>query len=273
MNQWFSCEFFPPKKETAFLEWSHILARYKELSPKYISVTYGALGAREGANERSLLALKKCCEYFPPSELVAHLVGASNNQTSVDNFVTTLSDMGISKILVLRGDIPAQDELVFQYSTDLLSYLKGKYPEFSFSVAGYPEGHPDSASLEDDLFYLRQKASLGVDSIVTQAFFDNDSFYRLRDQMGKGFSIVPGIMPLTSYVVVTKIIEMGAISLPSSVKKFLSDALNLSPEYRFHFALDYLAKQCDDLYANGVEGVHFFTMNQLGVVESYLKGK
>ena len=73
---------------------------------------------------------------------------------------------------------------------------------FDISVAAYPEVHPEAKSAQADLINLKRKIDAGANHVITQFFFDIDSYLRFRDRcasIGIEAEIVPGILPVTNF--------------------------------------------------------------------------
>jgi methylenetetrahydrofolate reductase (NADPH) len=265
----FSFEFFPPKTKEG--EGNLIKAVYelRELSPNFVSVTYGALGTTQ---EKSLDMIRRI-HGLHPSLVMAHYTCIGATEEKVDQFLDELRYPPCTdNILALRGDAPQGATIgdvlrhsPFKHAVDLVRYIRKKQKDsFSIGVAGYPEGHPECVSKEKDLDYLKEKVDVGADFIITQLFFDNNDFYRFVDNARKhGITkpIIAGIMPIENYKQIEKITSMGPVNIPASLKKYLQRT-DVTEEEKRAFAISFTTKQCQELLRRGVNGLHFYTLNK-----------
>lgn len=263
-----SFEFSPPKegKEESFIE---VIKSYDQFNPHHMSLTYGALGT---SNKNSQSALELMLNYVKCG-IKSHLTCGGSTVQQVKDFLEFLKKTKIRSILALRGDI-VQENGDFRYATDLMAYLNRFYSQFALSVAGYPEIHPESPSLEFELAVLKRKIKYGAQEIVTQLFFDVDSFLRYRDFLSKKGVHLPieaGLMTLDNYYVIEKITKMSQIKISKGVEVFLNKAPQQTQEEREKFALDYLVQQIEKLKKNDVYYFHFYALNKKGVVYRYCR--
>ena len=194
-----SYEVFPPKQTTPINTIYKTLEELKELSPDFISVTYGAGGSKNNC-ETFKIASKIKHDYN--IESVAHLPCIGLTKEDVAKKLSELQNAGIENILALRGDI--SDEVYtngdFRYASDLISFIK-EYGEFNIIAACYPEGHIESASNVDDIHNLKIKVDAGADELITQLFFDNNYFYSFMERCQLAGITIPveaGIMPVVN---------------------------------------------------------------------------
>jgi methylenetetrahydrofolate reductase (NADPH) len=264
-----SFEFFPPKKEGTMKAFYETVQCLKTFDPTFMSVTYGALGT----NQDKTLEIVKSIQNDYGVDTAAHFTCIGSDEEGVRQFISQLKEVGVSRMIALRGDIPSgvdkKDVLTrFSYASDLIAFIKNNYPELTLGVAGYPEGHPESTP-DDNLGHLAQKVSLGADFVVTQLFFDNTYFLRFRDKArAKGIKvpIIPGIMPITHYKMIERITQMCGVKIAPKIKEFFSK--NPSDKEIKDFSGEFTLKQCENLLQEGADGFHFYTLNQVGVVEN-----
>ncbi len=169
--------------------------------------------------------------------------------------------------MVLRGDIspdvPPKDD--FRFASDLADFIKKREPEFNLMGACYPEGHYQSASLEEDVQNLHHKIANGVTHLVTQLFFDNEAFYRFRDlatAQGIDVPIVAGIMPITSLRQIERTVALSGASVPAKLSRLFSKYAN-KPEALRDAGIFYAIEQIMDLIDNDIRGIHLYTMNNV----------
>ncbi len=263
----YSLEVFPPKQDTDITTIYNALDQFKELHPDFISVTYGA----GGTTSENTFALASYIQNQCGIEALTHLTCAAiPDKLFLANFLTNLYRNGIRNILGLRGDQPKgmSDEQFaaryYEHASDLIEDIKALYP---FSVAGacYPEVHQEAASLEEDVAHLKIKADKGVDFLITQLFFDNETFFRFLDAARKGgieIPVLPGLMPITTARQVKNIVRLSGSKIPEEMRAFIEKYKD-SPEDLKKAGLDYTKKQMEELLAKGVDGIHLYSMNKV----------
>lgn len=253
-------EIFPPKGSGDLASIFATVDALASLSPDLISVTYGAGGtSRENTVE---IASQIQNSYTIPA--LAHLTCAGNSKAEIDKVLWTLSKNGIKNILALRGDIAEGETLSdFKYASDLIKYIRSGY-DFRIFAACYPEKHIEAYSMDQDLSSLKKKVDCGVDVLISQLFFDNELFYEFRDkgrEIGIKIPIVAGIMPITSYSQISRMVSMCGASVPEKVQKMIK-AFGHNSMAMKEAGLAYATAQIVDLLSAGVDGIHLYTMNQ-----------
>ena len=259
-----SFEFFPPKSPENENILYETMDSLKGMNPDYASVTFGALGT---TSDKSLEYAIEVTKHLDTSVMM-HLTCVGFDNDTVDNILSELKENNIENILALRGDIPADKvDLVksrkFQYASDLVTYIKSKN-EDAFCIGGacYPEKHPESLSIDNDIENLKIKVDTGIDFLVTQLFFDNDTFYRFRDRIAKegiNLPIVAGIMPITNYKQIVRFTDMCCTSIP---QKVIDRIDGRSDEETAKVGIDIAVEQSNNLIKNGVDGLHYYTLNK-----------
>jgi len=265
-----SFEFFPPKKP----ESEHILhetvAALSRFAPDFVSVTYGAGGSTRENTLRWTLDIKE--KYG--LDVMMHLTCIASSRTDIREIITTLKKYGIKNVLALRGD-PPQDlpgEKIkddFHFAFELVEFLQD-IGDFSIGIAGYPEGHLEASSLEEDILHLKQKVDAGADFIITQVFFDNCYFFDYMDRVlaaGINVPVIPGIMPIVNLRQVQKFTQMCGATVPAAVVK---DMKGRNTDDMMKVGVNYAAKQCRQLLDSGVAGLHFYTLNRNYATEHVL---
>ncbi|MBQ4347898.1 MAG: methylenetetrahydrofolate reductase [Firmicutes bacterium] len=266
-----SFEMFPPKPGADFEKVAAAAQKTAALNPDFISVTYGA-GGGNAANTEELAAYINNELKVPVLE---HLTCVGSDKKSIDSALEKLSENKIENILALRGDIPEGMDFPqkdkFNYASELIARIK-EAGDFCVGGACYPEGHVEAASFREDLNFLKLKASFGCDFFTSQMFFDNNIFYRflyrLRD-MGVKTPVFAGIMPVTRGGQIKRIIELSGSSLPHRFAVVL-DKYGDDPAAMHQAGIAYATEQIVDLLANGVDGIHVYSMNDPEVAGSIL---
>lgn len=256
-----SFEVFPPKTESSLSSVEQAVFEIAKLNPSYMSVTYGAGGGTSAYTVSIAKELKQ--RGVTP---LAHLSCISSTKERVREELKALREGGVENILALRGDVPAGSEGRFRdysYATELIEDIK-KYGDFCIGAACYPEGHPDSATWMDDLSFLKAKVDAGCDYLTTQMFFDNDIFYNFMyraQRRGIFVPVVPGIMPVTNVKSLKRTVALSGNSLPQRFYRIM-DRFCDKPEALKQAGIAYATEQIIDLFANGVNAVHVYSMNK-----------
>lgn len=256
-----SFEVFPPKKSSPIESVYSKLEEICSLKPDFISVTYGAGGT--GGHSRTCEIASKIKNDFKV-ESVAHLTCVNSSKDDIDNTLEDFKKNNIENILALRGDIvegiePKKD---FVYASDLCEYIKS-YGGFDIGGACYPEVHLEAKDEVEDILNLRKKVDAGAQHLISQLFFDNSVFYRFLERAkiaGVTVPIEAGIMPVTSKSQIERMVSMCGASLPSKFVKVMQK-YDAKPDALRDAGIAYAVEQIVDLLANGVDGIHLYTMN------------
>ncbi len=256
-----SFEVFPPKTSDKF---DGVLSATKEiaaLSPSYMSVTYGAGG---GTSEYTSAICKALNDTGVPA--LAHLTCVSSDKGRIREELKGLREKGIENILALRGDIPEGFDLnaiQYHHASDLVSEI-ASFGGFCIGGACYPEGHPESESADADMEGLRIKVESGVEFLTTQMFFDNNILYNFLYRMyraGINVPVVAGIMPVTNAVQIKRICSISSSALPQRFLRIV-DRYGNNPDAMKQAGIAFATEQIIDLYANGINAVHVYSMNK-----------
>ena len=260
----FSLEVFPPKRTSPIETIYQTLEELGDLHPDFISVTYGA-GGNTADSSTCQIAARIKNEYG--IEALAHLTCVNSTRENVKAIIHQFRENNIENVLALRGDIspeiPRQED--FSYAMDLIRYLKEDQEGSSMgiSAACYPEGHPEADSVEGDLIRLKEKVEAGAQHLVSQLFFENDTFYGFVEkarQEGISVPIEAGIMPVVNKRQIQRMVSLCGASLPAKFTKMMNRYEN-NPEGMRDAGIAYAVDQIVDLIANGVDGIHLYTMN------------
>ncbi|HXL67431.1 MAG TPA: methylenetetrahydrofolate reductase [NAD(P)H] [Xanthobacteraceae bacterium] len=261
-----SFEFFPPK--TAEMEatlWSSI-GRLAPLSPRFVSVTYGAGGSTRERTHATIVRLLGETPLVP----AAHLTCVGATRAEVDDVGRAYWAAGVRHVVALRGDPPAGAGSRYEphpggyaYAADLVGGLK-RIGDFEISVAAFPEKHPESPSFDADLDVLARKVDAGATRAITQFFFENDAYFRFLDRVrSRGLSIplVPGLMPVLNFDQARSFAERCGTSVPDWLARRF-DGLDHDPATRRLIAAAVAAEQVLELLDRGVCEFHFYTLNR-----------
>jgi methylenetetrahydrofolate reductase (NADPH) len=256
-----SFEFFPPKTPAAEAQLEATLRDLRELSPSYVSVTYGAGGT---TRERTHDLVVRMNDEFGLTAM-AHLTCAAHRVTELVDIVTRYRDAGVQNILALRGDPPKDLDLPaseLDHAADLVALVRD-IGDFSVGVAVHPEGHPASIERHDDR--RRQAEKLAVaDFGVSQFFFEPHVWFEFLDDLaaeGVTTPVIPGIMPVTNVKSVKRMAELSGADFP----QWLEDRLRAveDDEVAMHrVGVEAAVELCRELMAGGVTSFHFYTLNR-----------
>ncbi len=261
-----SFEVFPPKTQDNFDIVSTAALNIAQLEPDFMSVTYGAGGTT--AKYTVEIAKSILDKGVTP---LAHLTCVCSTKESIKEKLCELKANGIENILALRGDIPAGTQPQswdFKYASELVSFIK-ENGDFCVGGACYPEKHVESLSEKDDLMHLKHKVECGCDFLTTQMFFDNDLFYkyllRVRSA-GIMVPVIPGIMPVTNGRQIKRSCELSGAILPDRFKRIV-ERFSDDPKAMEQAGIAYATEQIIDLFANGINAVHVYSMNKQHVAQ------
>lgn len=261
-NTTISFEVFPPDTDEKVEKLHNEMSELAKLNPDFISLTYGAGGKN---NQQAKDVLTSLHENFT-IEIMPHFTCVCSDKNSIDNSLDFLKNLGTENILALRGDKPKDEKIQctdFCYANELVEYLKEK-TDFSIAVAGYPEGHIEANSLEDDINNLKKKIIAGADAIFTQLFFDNDKFYKYRELVtnrGIEAPIIAGIMPILSKPQLEKMTKLAKVTIPKKLLEKIEQHED-DKNYIKELGIEFASIQCENLIKNEVRGLHFFTLNK-----------
>ncbi|NKF06187.1 methylenetetrahydrofolate reductase [NAD(P)H] [Clostridium gasigenes] len=260
-NLVFSFEIFPPKVSSSVETIYNTLEELKDLTPDYISVTYGAGGS---LTENRTCELSSLVKSKYGIESLAHLTCINSTKEEIDFLLRDLKNAGIENILALRGDMTSHklSKAEFNYASELVNHIKRR-GDFNIVGACYPEGHIDCKDLDRDILNLKLKEEAGASHFISQLFFDNNYFYDFLEKKEKyniKSPIQAGIMPVINKKQVERITSLCGTNIP---KKFLKimDRYEHNKEALRDAGIAYAIEQMVDLISSGVDGIHLYTMN------------
>ena len=267
-RQTFSFEIFPPRGDMSVEQAMDIAGSMAQQQPDWISVTFSAGGS---GNVGATGAIAAELQRRTGINALAHLTCLGSSVADVDAFVDELGANGVRNVLALRGDkAPGREVIDFAHANELIAHLKERLPELCVGAACYPEGHVEAPSLAFDIEQIKAKQDAGADFLVTQLFFDNELFYRFREACVRArvkIPIVVGIMPFTSTRQIQRMAFTCGATIPSAVIRRLISAGD-DPEAQARAGVEYACEQLRDLAANGVDGLHIYSMNKPAVAKA-----
>ncbi len=256
-----SFEVFPPSKA---VDADNVKMAVKEIastSPDFMSVTYGAAGGASALSAQLAQHVQSC-----GVDALAHLTCVGTDKESIKAQLDDLKARGIKHVLALRGDLQegqAISEGQYRHASQLVEQLR-EVGGFCIGGACHPEGHTESTSQKEDLKYLKQKVDKGCDFLVSQMVFDNSALYSFlyrAEREGIHLPVIAGVMPVTNSRQIKRICELSGATLPNRFRMIL-DRFGHDPKAMKQAGIAYATEQIVDLIANGVKGVHVYTMNK-----------
>ncbi len=255
----YSFEIFPPKVNDDISKIYDTLAQLRDIRPDYISITYSAGGSK---NSRTA-ELAKIVKDNYGIEPLAHLTCINSTKQEVGKALQDLVDIGVENVLALRGDrIEGQVRSDFAYASELVKYIKS-VRDMDVAGACYPEGHPESANIVEDIRHMKIKVDHGVSHLNSQLFFDNDDYLKYLDMVrlaGIDVPIQAGIMPLVKASQLNGIVKMTGAKLPSKISRMYNKFAD-DPDSLMEAGIAYATDQIVDLLSSGVDGIHLYIMN------------
>lgn len=268
-----SFEIFPPKNDedgTKFKRLLEHLAILKKYNPSFISLTYGAGGTTQVNSLEMIKQIEKDLGF----NVMPHFTCVCASKAKIKDYLVQIESMGIKSILALRGDIPEGIEAKdfdFHYANELVDFIKAE-TDLSIGVAGYPECHIDCMDGAVDLDNLKRKVEAGADAVFTQMFFDNDKFLEFvqaAQRAGIKAPIIPGILPVTNFNQLERMLSMAKVVVPSAFREKLERHKD-NPADTKEIGIEFATKQCQQLIDEGVSGLHFFTLNKSSAVSAIM---
>jgi len=264
-NPAFSLEFFPPKPDKGREKLANTRDSLAKLGPRYVSVTFGAGGStQQGTIETVQSMLDAGLDAAP------HLSCIGSTRESIREILQIYVDMGVNRIVALRGDMPSgmgmQEAGEFSHANELVSFIRSETGDrFHVEVAAYPEFHPQAKSAEQDLKNFKRKVEAGANAAITQYFYNADAYFRFVDdceRLGVDVPVIPGIMPIINFKQLARFSDACGAEIPRWLRWRLEgfgDDLDSVRAY----GQDVVAELCEHLLDAGAPGLHFYTMNQV----------
>ena len=261
-----SFEFFPPKNLKMSQNLWNTLNKLKIFYPDFVSITYGAGGS---TRQRTHDTIKKFT-YRSSIKPIPHLTCIGDTRDSIKKLAINYWKMGIKSIVAIRGDpenikLSKKRKFVtfpngYNYCSELIRDLK-EIRDFKIIVAVFPEKHPESKDIQEDIDNLKRKIDLGATKGITQFFFDNNKFYEFVNILQKKnikIPITPGMLPIINFNKLTELAHNCNATIPKRIRNLYKD----KKEYEFNLSVDIATKQCLNLIKNGFKNLHFYTLNR-----------
>jgi methylenetetrahydrofolate reductase (NADPH) len=260
-----SFELFPARSEKGAEKLEQVIDDLAGLKPDFVSVTFGAGGStREGSrqlldkliNEKNL-------------EVIAYFAGYGLGKEDIISVLDGYKSLGIETILAVRGDPPEQEGFTphpdsLAHASDLIGFINSRY-SFCIGAAGYPEGHIEAETIQNDLDYLKLKIESGARYIMTNYCYDNNYYFAFVEQcrsIGIDVPILPGVMPIYSIKMMNTLAKLCGATITQEIKDGLAQLPPDDKEALEQFGIDLATRQCSELIKKGVPGIHIYTMDR-----------
>ena len=270
-----SIEIFPPKTEKGENALAQNLSRLVRYQPAFVSCTYGAGGTTQ---DKTLDWCDRLRDEFKQNT-TAHFTCVGSTRDQLIEWLNRAKEHGVQNIMALRGDAPeGQDSFQaveggLSYANELVTLIRDQFgDQFGIGVAGYPEKHQEAPDAETDLANLKRKVDCGADAVFTQLFFNNENFFRFRDQYqqaGISVPLIPGIMPITGFARIKRITSMCGAEFPEDLYQKL-EAVQEDEDAQFEIGVEHAIQQCRELIDQGAPGIHFYVLNKSEACERIL---
>ena len=266
-----SFEFFPPKTAEGIAKLRATRKQLAQLQPNFFSVTFGAGGSTRDRTRDTVLEIHN--EGF---EAAPHISCVSSGKEEIRSLLTDYRAQGIRHLVALRGDLPSGEVSAgdFCHANELVAFIRQETGDwFEIEVAAYPEYHPEASSAQSDLRHFQDKVAAGASGAITQYFYNADAYFRFMDQcatLGISISVVPGIMPIYNYTQLSRFSSVCGAEIPRWLRLRLQDYGDDITSIRL-LGLDVVSDLCDRLLSNGAPGLHFYTLNQAGIISTIVQ--
>ena len=260
-----SCEFFPPREEDGIPAVFRAIDRVRVYNPDFVSVTYGAGGSTRDFTERITMQVKQETDL----EVMAHLTCVAQTRDEVNGVLERLDEAGVENVIALRGDPPrGQENFVpedggFSHATELIDHIRANF-DFGLAAACYPEGHTESPDLDLDISYAREKVDRGADFLITQLFYDNRYFFEFMERAqraGIDVPVIPGVLPILNTAQIRRFTSLCGATIPPELDSQLEQHAEDDNAVR-ELGVEYASRQVEELWENGVPGIHFYVLNR-----------
>ncbi len=262
----YSFEFFPPKTPEGMDKLREARKQLAQLNPKFFSVTFGAGGSTRDRTLETVVEIQS-----EGLEAAPHLSCISSTRDEIRAILAQYKSHGIRHLVALRGDLPSGEVSAsdFRYANELVEFIRQETGDwFEIEVAAYPEFHPEAPSAKADLANFKRKADAGANAAITQYFYNADAYFQFMEQcdaMGVSIPVYPGIMPIYNFTQLSRFSAVCGAEIPRWLRLRMQDYGDDLASVRA-LGLDVVTELCDRLLAGGAPGLHFYTMNQAGMI-------
>lgn len=270
-ERFFSLEFFPPRTEAGAV---NLISRFDRMfsgGPLFCDITWHPGGNPGGDRETSSMAIASAALNYCSLDTMLHITCANQTKDVITTHLQKAKGLGIKNILALRGDPPDGEEWItvadgFSYGADIVKHVRSVFGDyFTICVAGYPHGHPDCKSYEEDIKHLKEKVDAGADFIITQLFFNAKTFIKFYHdcrRAGITVPIIPGIMPLQGYQSLRHLTKLSRLEVPQDILDAITP-IKADDAAVQRYGVKLVVDMCRELFSSGVVyGLHFYTLNR-----------
>ena len=265
-----SFEFFPPKTAEGIANLRETRTQLAKFNPEFFSVTFGAGGSTTDRTKETVFEIQADGYQAAP-----HISCISSSKDEIRALLSAYQAKGIKRLVTLRGDVPSGEVSVgdFKYANELVNFIRQETGDwFHLEVAAYPEFHPEALSAAKDMANFKRKVDAGADSAITQYFYNADAYFRFVescDADGISIPIVPGIMPIYNYTQLARFSGVCGAEIPRWLRLRLEAYADDMPSLRA-LGIDVVSELCETLLSWGVPSLHFYTLNQAGIISKII---
>ena len=267
----YSFEFFPPSSPEGIKNSKDTRQQLSAFKPEFYSVTFGAGGSTRDLTLETVLEIKQ--EGF---NAVPHISGISSTKAEIKTLLDLYQQHDIKHLVVLRGDVPhgAVSRGEFKHANELVSFIRQETNDyFHIEVGAYPEYHPEAVSSQTDIQNFKNKVDAGANSAITQFFFNADAYFRFMDECliaDINIPIVPGVMPIYNIKQLARFASNCGAEIPRWLRIKLESYGDDLPSLR-SYGVDVVSELCETLIEWDVPSLHFYTLNQAGIITRIIK--
>jgi len=280
-DKFFSLEFFPPRTKSGAVNLLNRVDRMRAGNPLFIDITWHPAGNPAGDDDTSSMMIAHTAVEYVGVESMLHMTCVGLSKDDITSYLRKSKKLGLRNILALRGDLPNIDQKweydpdKLNYGTDLVRHIRDNFGDyFTICVAGYPSGHPEAESYEDDLMHLKEKCDAGADFIITQLFFQPSTFKKYVDDcraVGITCPIIPGIMPIQSHDSLRHIVKLSKLEVPEEIRSIIEPLKGNDDAIR-NYGIHHATMLIRELFSSGyAPGIHFYTLNREVATTAILK--
>jgi methylenetetrahydrofolate reductase (NADPH) len=265
-----SFEFFPPKTADGIANLRETRAQLTKFKPEFFSVTFGAGGSTTDRTKDTVFEIQA-----EGNQAAPHISCISSSKEEIRELLAAYKAQGITRLVTLRGDVPSGEVSVgdFKYANELVKFIRKETGDwFHLEVAAYPEFHPEAISAAKDMANFKRKVEAGANSAITQYFYNADAYFRFVDSCvadGITVPIVPGVMPIYNYTQLARFSGVCGAEIPRWLRLRLEAYADDMPSLRA-LGVDVVSELCERLLAWGAPSIHFYTLNQAGIITNIL---
>ena len=263
-----SFEFFPPKTADGIANLRETRTQLAQFNPEFFSVTFGAGGSTTDRTKETVFEIQAEGHQAAP-----HISCISSSKEEIRDLLNAYKQHNIKRLVTLRGDVPSGEVSAgdFKHANELVSFIRQETGDwFHLEVAAYPEFHPEALSAAKDMANFKRKIDAGANSAITQYFYSADAYFRFVDGCvadGINVPIVPGIMPIYNFTQLARFSDICGAEIPRWLRLRLEAYADDMPSLRA-LGIDVVSELCECLLVWGVPSIHFYTLNQAGIISS-----